>query len=328
MEQSFLPEGGLLEREGNRSALASLSNLERAMNAGVTVEGIALCCDENLRLHVDLQGIRGVILPEEAVWCREGEERKDIAILTRVGKPVACKILSIEHKNGEVSVRLSRRAAQKECMEEYLRTLHPGDILDARVTHMEPFGAFLDIGCGVPSLLSVDAISVSRISHPRERLECGMRLPVAVKSINHDTKRIYVTLRELLGTWEENARAFEAGQTVTGVIRSVESYGVFVELTPNLAGLAEVRAEEAEHLRGRVGQSVAVYIKSITPERMKIKLVLIDPDCTESAGRTPLRCFVDTEKVRHLSHWRYTPDSCRKLVETRFDEVDDAEDFM
>lgn len=320
MERRFCPEGGLLDTEENRAYLASMKGLERAMNTGATVEGIALRCDERLCLHVELSGFHGVIEPAEAVWLRAGEERKDIAILTRVGKPVACKVTAIEVEDGELCVRLSRRAAQKECIESYLCEARAGDLLEARVTHMEQFGAFLDIGCGVTSLLPVDAISVSRITHPRERLACGMPLTVAVKSINRETERIYVTLKELLGTWEENARAFEVGQTVTGVIRSVESYGVFVELAPNLAGLSEVKPTDAEQLRERVGHSAAVYVKSITPERTKIKLVLIDPESTSVAGRTPLRYFIDRRKTSHLSYWRYTPESCSRLIETCFEE--------
>lgn len=320
MERRFCPEGGLLETEDNRICLSGLKGLERAMNTGTTVEGIAVRCDEDLCLHVDLFGFHGVIPPEEALWCRAGEARKDIAILTRVGKSVACKITALDVTDGEVRVQLSRRAAQQECMETYLRELCAGDLLEARVTHLESFGAFLDIGCGVTSLLPVDAISVSRITHPRERLACGMTLPVAVRSVNRETERIYVSLRELLGTWEENARGFEVGQTVTGVIRSVESYGVFVELAPNLAGLAEVKPAEAEHLRERIGHGVAVYVKSITPERTKIKLVLIDPEASEPAGRTPLRYFVNWKKTPHLSYWRYTPVGSNRLIETRFEE--------
>lgn len=59
--------------------------------------------------------------------------------------------------------------------------------------------------------------------------------------------RICLSQRELLGTWEENASLFEQGETVAGIVRSVEDYGIFVELTPNLAGLAEFR----EGVRGR-----------------------------------------------------------------------------
>ena len=288
------------------------------MNAGTTVEGIAVRCDEDLCLHVDLFGFHGIIPPEEALWCRAGETRKDIAILTRVGKSVACKITAIGVTDGEVCVRLSRRAAQQECMEAYLRELCVGDLLEARVTHLESFGAFLDIGCGVTSLLPVDAISVSRITHPRERLACGMTLPVAVRSVNRETERIYVSLRELLGTWEENARGFEVGQTVTGVIRSVESYGVFVELAPNLAGLAEVRDGYEESICESIGKTVAVYIKNIIPDRMKIKLVLIDA-CGTDTSKQPLNYFIDCEKVTHIDRWRYSPIGSQKVIESIFE---------
>ena len=71
-----------------------------------------------------------------------------------------------------------------------------------------------------------------------------------------------------MGSWEENADLFTPGETVTGVIRSIEDYGVFVELMPNLAGLAEIDDNLFE------GQSVAVYIKSIIKQKMKIKLSL------------------------------------------------------
>ncbi len=315
----YRPEGALLESAQNREYLSSLAGLERAMRQDAIVEGVATLCDEEMRLHVDLRCARGIIEADQTVACRAGEAKKDIAVITRVGKPVACKILSIECRDGIPVVKLSRRAAQEACMKYYMKNLNAGDILTARVTHLEPFGAFVDVGCGVPSLLSVDCISVSRISHPRDRLACGMTIPVVVKCVNRESERIYVTLRELLGTWEENAAAFEAGQTVTGIVRSIESYGVFVELAPNLAGLAEVGEDEAAILRSKIGQSVAVYIKSILPERMKVKLVLIDACCSAPAPRTPLRFFIDTEKTQHITRWRYSPTRAPRIVETVFD---------
>lgn len=314
----YRPEGALLESAQNREYLSSLAGLERAMRCGAIIEGIATLCDEEMRLHVDLHCARGIIDAPETLACRKGESKKDIAVITRVGKPVACKILSIECRDGEPIVKLSRRAAQEACMQHYLKHLTAGDVLMARVTHLEPFGAFVDVGCGVPSLLSVDCISVSRISHPRDRLSCGMTIPVVIKCISSESERIYVTLRELLGTWEENAAAFEAGQTVTGIVRSVESYGVFVELAPNLAGLAEVGEEEAAILRSKIGQSVAVYIKSILPERMKVKLVLIDACCSAPAPRTPLRFFIDAAQTRHLTRWKYSPSRSPRVIETVF----------
>lgn len=318
MNRLYQPEGFRIPTPENREYLASPAGLECAMRRGAIVEGVVTLCDSRLRLHVDLCCAEGIIDPDEAVFCREGEERKDIALITRVGKPVCFRIRSLENRDGSLIARLSRREAQQSCFREYLSALRPGDIIPARVTHMEAFGAFLDVGCGISSLLSVDCVSVSRISHPKDRLQIGQTLPVAVKAIDPATGRIYLTLRELLGTWAENAAAFEAGQTVPGIIRSVESYGVFVELAPNLAGLAEVREGCAGELRQKIGQCVAVYIKSIVPERMKIKLVIIDSGGTTPPPKKPA-FFVDPQITPHLSVWRYSPENARKIVETRFD---------
>ncbi len=293
-------------------------SLQRAMEKGRIMEANVTLCDNQMCLHVDMGCMEGLIPPEEAVWCRPGESRKDIAVISRVGKTVAFQIMAIEEKNGIPVAILSRKKAQKRCMEYLLEHLRPGDIIPARVTHLESFGAFLDIGCGVSSLLSVDCISVSRIAHPKERIREGEEIWVAVKSVDRDTQRVYTTMKELLGTWEENAAAFSVGQTVSGVIRSVESYGVFVELTPNLAGLAELREEEADTLKGLIGKSVAVYIKSMMPERMKIKLVIIDTCPTQKAHRK-LQYRISPRQCSHLTHWKYSPDCAVRVIETVFE---------
>ncbi len=317
-ENYYLPEGMRLNTPENQAYLASPTGLERAMNSGAIIEGVVLLCDNQMRLHVDLHCAEGIIEANEAVWCRDGEVRKDIAVITRVGKPVAVRVTALESRNGILTAVLSRRQAQEACLRDYLSRLRPGDVISSRVTHLEPFGAFLDIGCGISSLLSVDCISVSRISHPRDRLQSGMDLPVVVKSIDRESGRIYVSLRELLGTWEENVASFEAGQTVAGIIRSVESYGVFVELTPNLAGLAELREGCERDLLSRVGRSAAVYIKSIVPERMKIKLALIDT-CAAEPIRPRMVYFMDPNTTRHISHWRYSPANSQRVIETIFE---------
>ena len=315
---TYKPEGMLGATKENREALASPEGLERARCTGQILEAPALLCDNQMRLHVDLGCMRGVIEREEAVWCRPGEEIKDIAIITRVGKPVTFRVMGFREVRGERYAVLSRRAAQSACAGAYFSELRAGDILPARVTHLESYGAFLDVGCGIASLLSIDCISVSRITHPRERLSCGMQLYVAIKSIDREQGRIFVTLKELLGTWEENAARFEAGQTVTGRIRSIESYGIFVELAPNLAGLAELRCSAGAPIRAEIGDLAAVYIKSILPERMKVKLVIIDAHPEAEYPEAP-RYFIDPCSVRHLGAWRYSPPGCPKRIETSFE---------
>lgn len=320
MSHRYYPEGTLLSQTENQEFLSSRSALERAAAEQRILEGTVLLCDSHLNLHVDLGCMRGIVERQEAVYCRRGEGWKDIAVITRVGKPICFRVLGFTQMGDETVARLSRREAQRECLSHYLAHLRPGDILPATVTHMEPFGAFVDIGCGVSSLLSVDCLSVSRISHPSDRLSVGDRIYTVVKAMDPGLERIFVSMRELLGTWEENAARFEVGQTVPGIVRSVESYGVFVELTPNLAGLAELREGSGDDALARVGTAAAVYVKSMIPDRMKIKLVLID-SYRGALPRSGITYFVDCEKVSHLDLWRYSPASSQKVIETRFDSL-------
>lgn len=317
MSNVYMPEGSLLVCAENTEFLRSSSGLEKAMLTGKILEAPVLLCDNKMCLHVDLFGIDGIIEKNEVVYSPTGEPSKDIAVITRVGKPVCFKVLSLEQRNGRTVARLSRKEAQRECMENFISRLCRGDVIPAKVTHMETFGAFVDIGCGIVSLLSIDCISVSRISHPRDRLNVGMPIRVVVKMIDRENHRIFVSMRELLGTWEQNAAEFEVGQTVAGIVRSVEPYGIFIELAPNLAGLAELKNDidspPPEHL---IGQYTAVYIKSIIPERMKVKLVMVD-SYHGDIRKMPLRYFID-QQCEHLDYWRYSPECSSKIVETIF----------
>lgn len=305
----YKPEGFPLGGSDRSDCYYTRTALEKAAASGKILEATATLCDAELSLTVDLGCMKGKIPKSEVVYSVTGDEAKDIAVITRVGKTVAFKVLGFEEKCGETVALLSRRAAQKDCLDNYLMTLIPGDVIDAKVTHLEPFGAFCDIGCGIISLMSIDCISVSRISHPRDRFFSGMPIKAVIKSIDYDSARIYVTHKELLGTWDQNIARFEAGQTVAGIVRSIEPYGIFVELAPNLAGLAEYREGVIP------GQSAAVYIKNIIPEKMKVKLVLVD---VYGAVAVPDYHFDYFENKTHIDHFIYSPSASSRLIESTF----------
>ena len=309
--QMYKPEGHVSAGSEPREYYYSQNTLEKAAATGKILEARTTLCDADFSLHVDLGTMKGKIPKQEAVYNVSGEEVKDIAVITRVGKPVVFKILGFEEQNGEKIAILSRKEAQRSCMENYLMQLIPGDVVDARVTHLEPFGAFVDIGCGIVSLLSIDCISVSRIAHPRDRFYAGMPIKAVIKSIDYENSRIYVSHKELLGTWEENVSRFEIGQTVAGTVRSIEPYGIFVELAPNLAGLAEYREGVS------IGQRAAVYIKNIIPEKMKVKLVLVDA----YSSSAPIDYHLDYfETKNHIDQFIYSPAVCERVVMTDFTE--------
>lgn len=285
----------------------TLAQLNEAKAAETVLETQVKMCDASHNLIVDLGCMRGVIPREEgALGIADGSTR-DIALISRVGKSVSFVVTDIcNNSEGKSYALLSRRRAQELCLNHIRESKVAGDIIRAKVTHLESFGAFCDIGCGNIALLPIDAISVSRISHPKDRFYVGEDIKVVIKSIIPDGK-ITLSHKELLGTWEENAEMFSAGQTVTGVVRSVEDYGIFVEITPNLAGLAEPRPNVS------IGQQASVYIKSIIKEKMKIKLIIID---SFETGFTPeIKYFYEGENI---SNWDYSPKDCQKRIYTKF----------
>ncbi len=301
----FYPEG-LKEREnGGKRRKYTISELQAAKEKGEILEATAYMCDSDHNLLVNLGEINGVIpRVEGAIGIAEGKT-KEIALISRVGKTVCFTVEEI-HTGESPYALLSRKNAMTKCRDQFLTRLIPGDIINARVTHLETFGAFCDIGCGNIALLPIDSISVSRISHPRDRFKAGDDIKVIVKNID-DFGRITLSHKELLGTWEENAALFSAGETVSGVVRSVESYGIFVELAPNLAGLAETKEGV------KVGDTAGVYIKSILPDKMKVKLIIIDS--FEKGEVPPYRYFYEGERIEKFV---YSPPDCPKLIETIF----------
>ncbi len=296
--------------EANYRAAGRLSAAElRAAIAGQEIlQSTALAFDTQRQLRFDIGGVRGV-MPFAA--CAEGADSgsvRDIAALTRVGRPTCFVIEALEEDaEGRPFYRLSRARAQRLCREEYLDALAPGDILPCAVTHIESFGAFCDVGCGISALLPIDCMSVSRICSPADRVSVGQQILCAVRSRDAQG-RLVLSIRELLGTWAENAAAFSPGETVVGIVRSVEEYGTFVEIAPNLAGLAE----SCPGLRP--GQAVSVYIKNILPEKMKIKLVIVGRSLGQS-HRFDLQYFI-TEG--HIDRWVYSTPGSKKQIETDF----------
>ena len=308
--KNYLPEGCLINTAENIRLTGSIAGLHEAMTSGKILEGRAALCDSEHNIIVDLPCIKGIIPRIEGAIGIESGKTRDIALISKVNKPVCFKVISINtDSNGNETAILSRRIVQEECRKQYIENLSPGDIVPAKVTHLEQFGCFVDIGCGLPSLISIDQISISRISHPRDRFAVGESIYAVVKAVEPEG-RVQLSHKELLGTWAQNAELYLPGETVAGVIRSVEDYGVFVELTPNLAGLAE----PCEGVRA--GQHAGVYIKSILPEKMKIKLIIVDAFDAPYAPQ-PVQYFL-TEGV--LRRWRYSPPECSRVVETVFGE--------
>lgn len=151
------------------------------------------------------------------------------------------------------------------------KSIKEGSISKGVVKSIQPYGAFVELENGNVGLLHIENISVARIKTPFERFEIGQNINVVVKSINRENGRINLSYKELLGTWQDNIKDFKEGDIVTGIARETEKNknGIFIELKPNLVGLAEYIPDV------QYGENVIVNIKRIIPEKQKIKLTII-----------------------------------------------------
>lgn len=298
---TYRPEGDCIPAD-------NVCSLINAIGSGEIFQAPAVKCTESHDLIVQLPGARGVIPREDAAWGVRQGRVKDIAIISRVGKPVS---FTVKDRTDAGDFLLSRAAAQRATLDWYMANRWPGDIVAGRITHMEGFGVFVDIGCGVISFIGVENISVSRIPHPCHRFAVGQDILAVILDKDPELDRITLTHRELLGTWEQNATLLCQGDTVEGVVRGVEDYGMFVEIFPNLSGLAERREGIGP------GDRVSVYVKSINPERMKIKLAIVD----RLPPRPPVHITRRDYRITlgPIGRWRYSPARCEsKLIQRIF----------
>lgn len=311
MNQLILPEGRYLETAENQRLCSTKEGLYQAMKEEIIVEGVALRCEEGHGVTVALGAFQGFIPWFQGAAGLEQGLIREIAVMSRVGRPVSVLITDILEDGGETTVILTRSLAQEKARSHIL-SLPDGMVLPATVTRLEHFGAFVDVGCGVASLISIDRISISRITHPSQRFVVGQEIYVAILEHDWAEDRIRVTHRELLGTWAQNANQFAVGMTLPGVVRSIKSYGIFVELSPNFSGLAEF-VEGMEE-----GQRVSVYIKGIIPTKMKCKLLIIG--ALPNTGLGAIDYFLP--EAGCFTAWNYAPEGCHKIGgETQFTSV-------
>ena len=258
----FVPEGWNEEIEK-----LNLQKIREYKEENRIVQGIVESCDEQYNLHIQLGNeIEGIIPRSEVEDMQEG--LPDERLCTgKVHKYVQFKIENIENDN---TVVLSRKSVQQEASQYIKNIMQVGEQVTGIVKNIRPYGAFIEIGGGVVGLAHIEDLSVARIKTPYERLKIGQKVKVVVKSIDRYTGKVNLSYKETLGTWEENAEKFSTGMKVEGIMRETEKNknGIFIELTPNLVGMAEYR-EGYEY-----GQKVNVYIKTIDKQKRKVKLLI------------------------------------------------------
>ena len=264
--QKFIPEGWYINKKSINANV-----LDRAIKTQEILEAKVTNCDKNYNLHLQFGDNKTGIINRDEIELINNKNNttfKENISTSKINKYVQFKVKGIDESNNYI---LSRKDVEKEAISWIKDEVKEGSILKGIVKSIQPYGAFIEIGGGVVGLLHIEDMSIARIKSPKERVRVGQKINIMVKSIDREQEKIILTYKELLGTWEENIRGIEEGTTILGKAREVEKCknGIFIELKPNLVGLAEYK-DGIEY-----GQNVNVYVKKIIPEKKKIKLIIV-----------------------------------------------------
>nr|WP_321427371.1 30S ribosomal protein S1 [uncultured Campylobacter sp.] len=204
------------------------------------------------------------------------------ASLYKEGDSVDVKIISYDKDKKHLS--LSIKAAQPDPWSEIKEGLSVGDAIRVTVSNIEPYGAFVDLGNDVEGFLHISEISWDKnISNPKDFIKEGESIDVEVIEINHDTRRLRVSLKNLLAKpFDEFKAEHKAGDILKGEIVSTTEFGAFVKI-PTKSSFVEglLHNEDASWDRGKrckdflkVGEKIEVKLIKIDDKAGKISLSL------------------------------------------------------
>ena len=265
--------------KGKGKGKPSLEALRQARAAGLPVRG-KVTAKNTGGLAVDVDGVRA-FCPLSQVDLQRVED-----VTPFVGRVLEFLVTEVDESRHRVV--LSRRGVlareQAEQAKAKLAEISVGQELEGKVTRLETFGAFVDLG-GVEGLVHVSELSHSRIAHARDVVAVGDAVKVKVLRVEGaDERRPRVSLSVRATTpdpWSEAAGKFAAGMRVSGVVVRLADFGAFVNLAPGVDGLvhvSQVSDKRIAHVRDVLspGQAVEVVVLAVEPERKRISLSIKD----------------------------------------------------
>nr|WFO06545.1 30S ribosomal protein S1 [Staphylococcus aureus] len=222
------------------------------------------------------------------------------------GQTIRIKVEELDPENNRVI--LSRKAVEQEendaKKDQLLQSLNEGDVIDGKVARLTQFGAFIDIG-GVDGLVHVSELSHEHVQTPEEVVSIGQDVKVKIKSIDRDTERISLSIKDTLPTPFENIKGqFHENDVIEGVVVRLANFGAFVEIAPGVQGLVHISEIAHKHIGtpGEVlepGQQVNVKILGIDEENervsLSIKATLPNEDVVESDPSTT-KVYLESEE--------------------------------
>jgi len=260
-----------------RAVIESESSVERdalleSLAEGLEVKGIV----KNLTDYgafVDLGGIDGLLHITDMAWKRV----KHPGEIVNVGDEIQVKVLKFDRERTRVS--LGMKQLGEDPWVAIAKRYPEGAKLSGRVTNLTDYGCFVEIQEGVEGLVHVSEMDwTNKNIHPSKVVNLGDTVEVMVLEIDEERRRISLGLKQCIpNPWEEFAKNFNKGDKVSGKIKSITDFGIFIGLDGGIDGLVHLSdiswagGEEAVR-EYKKGDEISAVVLQVDPERERISL--------------------------------------------------------
>jgi small subunit ribosomal protein S1 len=259
----------VVEQEFSAERSALMDNLQEGSVVRGTVKNLT-----DYGAFVDLGGIDGLLHITDMAWKRV----KHPSEVVKVGDEIDVRILKFDRERSRVSLGLKQLGADP--WENIARRYPPNTRVFGKVTNIADYGAFVEIEDGVEGLVHVSEMDwTNKNVNPAKVVSTGQEVEVMVLDVDEERRRISLGLKQCApNPWKEFAENYNRGDKVSGQIKSITDFGIFIGLTGNIDGLVhlsdiswDVPGEEAVRSYQK-GQLLEAMVLSIDPERERISL--------------------------------------------------------
>ena len=259
----------VVEQEFSAERSALMDNLQEGTVVKGTVKNLT-----DYGAFVDLGGIDGLLHITDMAWKRV----KHPSEVVQVGQEVEVRILKFDRERSRVSLGLKQLGADP--WENIARRYPPNTRVFGKVTNIADYGAFVEIEDGVEGLVHVSEMDwTNKNVNPSKVVQTGEEVEVMVLDVDEERRRISLGLKQCKSNpWKEFSENFNRGDKVSGQVKSITDFGVFIGLSGNIDGLVhlsdiswDIPGEEAVRSYQK-GQLIEAMVLSIDPERERISL--------------------------------------------------------
>lgn len=259
----------VIESESSAERDTLLQNLEEGMEVKGIVKNLT-----DYGAFVDLGGVDGLLHITDMAWKRV----KHPSEIVNVGDEIPVKVLKFDREKQRVSLGLKQMGEDPWAA---IASRYPeGARITGRVTNLTDYGCFVEIEEGVEGLVHVSEMDwTNKNIHPSKVVNLGDSVEVMVLEIDEERRRISLGLKQCKANpWEEFAKGFNKGDRVSGKIKSITDFGIFIGLDGGIDGLVHLSdiswnstGEDAVR-EFKKGDEVSAVVLQVDPERERISL--------------------------------------------------------